>query len=91
MVFCGDKLEISIDEKGRYEEKIPPRYMDQEEGTIDKKWLKNKISDSVSSLAMNENITRGVIMIIIWQEEKIKWEDSTIRITVHFEKLLCGE
>ena len=34
-------------------------FKNQEEGTIDKKWLKNKIYDSVSTLVMNENITRS--------------------------------
>ena len=30
----------------------------REEGKIDKKWLKNKIYDSIATVVMNENVTR---------------------------------
>lgn len=66
-----------------YLEKTPQdtyliEFKNQEEGTIDKKWLKNKIYDSVSTIVMNENITRNDVArkttVIIVYNDDIKQE-----------------
>ncbi len=68
-----------------YLEKTPQdtyliEFKNQEEGTIDKKWLKNKIYDSVSTLVMNENITRsdvaGKTTVIIVYNDNNKQEKT---------------
>ena len=47
---------------GYYEKTSQDTYLvefkNQEEGKIDKKWLKNKIYDSIATVVMNENVTR---------------------------------
>lgn len=61
-------------------------FKNQEEGKIDKRWLKNKIYDSISTLVMNENVTRKSVadrttVIIVYndanQEEKTDEDYST--------------
>ena len=58
---------------GYYEKTSQDTYLvefkNQEEGKIDKKWLKNKIYDSIATVVMNENVTRtdvaGRVTVII--------------------------
>ena len=50
-------------------------FKNQEEGSVDKKWLKNKIYDSVSTLVMNENVTREDVagrttVIIVYNDDR---------------------
>ena len=55
--------------KKRHKDTYLVEFKNQEEGKIDKKWLKNKIYDSIATVVMNENVTRtdvaGRVTVII--------------------------
>lgn len=65
---------------GYYEKASGDTYLiefkNQEEGQIDKRWLKNKIYDSISTIVMNENIARkdvaGRTTVIVVYNDKNK-------------------
>ena len=67
-------------------------FKNQEEGSIDKKWLKNKIYDSVTTLVMNENVTREdvtgrtTIIIVYNDERKQKKTNSDYNTSQSFNK-----
>lgn len=62
-----------------YYEKTPDdtyliEFKNQEEGQIDKRWLKNKIYDSITTIVMNENATRTEVanrttIIIVYNDK----------------------
>lgn len=71
---------------GYYEKSNGNRYLiefkNQPEGNIDKVWLKNKIYDSISTLVMNENITREEVakrtsVIIVYNDEVAEEKTKT--------------
>lgn len=71
---------------GYYEKSNGNRYLiefkNQPEGNIDKVWLKNKIYDSISTLVMNENVTRKEVanstsVIIVYNDEAAEEKTNT--------------
>lgn len=51
-------------------------FKNQQEGNIDKQWIRNKIYNSVTTLAMNRDITRGEVVdkttvIIVYNDEQV--------------------
>ena len=63
-------------------------FKNQEEGNIDKRWLKNKIYDSISTLVMNENTTRNDVagrtkVIIVYNDENKQQKTNSNYSTSH--------
>lgn len=74
-------------------------FKNQEEGSVDKKWLKNKIYDSVSTLVMNENVSREDVagrttVIIVYndgrKQEKTNSDYTTSQAFNAFSKKMAA-
>lgn len=79
--FAGKlQIEIKASCDAYYEKNDDSKYLiefkNQKEGNIDKQWIRNKIYNSVTTLAMNQDITRGEVadnttVIVVYNDEQI--------------------
>lgn len=86
------QIEIKASCDAYYVKNDDSRYLiefkNQQEGNIDKQWIRNKIYNSVTTLAMNQDITRGevadnTIVIIVYNDEQVSCKTESGYNTSH--------
>lgn len=67
-------------------------FKNQEEGQVDRRWIQNKVYDSISTLVMNENTTREVmsnkltVVVVYNNAQKGERTNQSYATTAAFEQ-----